>query len=123
MCTICTYGKCWILLPPTQHTIKTKVYQVCFSLKSRIVRPPKAHFVMYSVGQYLYIFQAQACKLKFRLRERALFLLFSAAALAVCFEGHMAGLDKTETGNELSQPKFEFTSLFTGSDKTSASRF
>jgi len=30
--------------------------------------------------------------------------LCSAAASAVCFEARVAGLDKTETGNELSQP-------------------
>ena len=36
---------------------------------------------------------------------------WSAAALAVCFEGHLAGLNTTKTGNYLSQPKFEFTSL------------
>ena len=41
--------------------------------------------------------------------------LCSAAALAVYFEVCMAvtgGADATETGNELSQPKFELTSLF-----------
>ena len=34
-----------------------------------------------------------------------------AAASAVCFEDHVAGLDATETGNELSQHKFEFIGL------------
>ena len=32
--------------------------------------------------------------------------------MVVSFEGLVAGLDATETGNELSQPTFEFTSLF-----------
>ena len=54
--------------------------------------------------------EEQACKLKLRLRELTS-CLCSAAASAVCFEGHMAGLDATETGKELSQPQFEFTSL------------
>ena len=55
----------------------------------------------------------QACKLKFRLREHFLAhpVFVPPAALAVCFEGSVAGLDATETGNELSQPTFEFTSL------------
>ena len=55
----------------------------------------------------------QACQFKFRLRERELISCFlSAAALAVCcFEGRLAGLDATETENELSQPKFEFAGL------------
>ena len=44
-----------------------------------------------------------ACKLKFRLRELTS-CLCSAAALADCFEGRMAGLDGTETENGLSQP-------------------
>ena len=52
----------------------------------------------------------QACKLKFRL-SKLTSCLCSAAASAVYFEGRMAGLDPTETGNELSQPTFEFTSL------------
>ena len=52
----------------------------------------------------------QACNLKCRLRELTSSLC-SATALAVCFEGQVAGLDTTETGNEFSQPKFEFTSL------------
>ena len=52
----------------------------------------------------------QACKLKFRLIELTS-SLSSAAVSAVCFEGHVAGLDATETGYELPQPKFEFTSL------------
>ena len=52
----------------------------------------------------------QACKLKCRLRE-LISCLCSAAALAVCFEGRLAGLDPTETGNEISQPKFQFTGL------------
>ena len=52
----------------------------------------------------------QACKLKFRLRELTS-CLCSAAASAVCFEGCLAGPDATVTGNERSQPKFEFTSL------------
>ena len=51
-----------------------------------------------------------ACKLKLRLRELTS-CLCSTAAPAVCFEGRMLGLDTTETGNELSQPKFEFKSL------------
>ena len=48
-----------------------------------------------------YAEQPQGSKLKLR----------SAAAWAVCFEDCMACLDETETGNEHSQPKFEFTSL------------
>ena len=52
----------------------------------------------------------QACKLKFRLRDLNS-CLCSAAALAVSFEGCMSGLNATETGSELSQPKFQFTSL------------
>ena len=53
---------------------------------------------------------SQACKLKFRLRELTS-CLCSTAASYVCFVGRVAGLDATETGNELSQPKFELTSL------------
>ena len=34
-----------------------------------------------------------------------------AAAWAVCFEGSVAGVNATETGNEVSQPKLEFTPL------------
>ena len=52
----------------------------------------------------------QAFKLKLRLRDFTS-CLCSAAVSAVCFEGRMAGVDATETGNELSQTKFEFTSL------------
>ena len=37
--------------------------------------------------------------------------LCSAAAWAVCFEGSVAGVNATETGNEVSQPTLEFTSL------------
>ena len=39
----------------------------------------------------------QACKLKFKLREPT-FCLCSTAAWAVCYEGSVAGLDATETG-------------------------
>ena len=46
----------------------------------------------------------QACALKLRLRELTS-CLCSPTALAVCFEGRMAGLDATETGNEFSQLK------------------
>ena len=54
----------------------------------------------------------QASELKFRLRELTSWLCYAAAwAVCVCFEGRMAGLDQTQIGNELSQPKFEFTSL------------
>ena len=52
----------------------------------------------------------QACKLIFRLIELTS-CLCSDSALAVCFEGRITGLDATETGNDLSQPKFEFTGL------------
>ena len=52
----------------------------------------------------------QVCKLKLGLRELTS-CLCSAAALAVCFEGHVAGLNATETGNKLSQHTFEFPSL------------
>ena len=52
----------------------------------------------------------QACKLKFRLRDFTSSLC-SAAAWAVCFEGSVAGVNATETGNEVSQPTLEFTSL------------
>ena len=52
----------------------------------------------------------QACKLKCRLRELTS-CLCSAAALAVCLKGRVAGLDATETGIEFSQLKFYFTSL------------
>ena len=52
----------------------------------------------------------QACRLKFRLRELTS-CLCSAAALAFCFEGCMADLDPTVTGNGLSQLKFVFTCL------------
>ena len=45
----------------------------------------------------------QACKLKSKLRELTS-CLCSAPAMAVCFEGRVAGLNATETGNELSQP-------------------
>ena len=49
--------------------------------------------------------RVQACKLKFRLRDLT-FCLCSTAASTVCFEGPLSGLDATETGSELSQPKF-----------------
>ena len=52
----------------------------------------------------------QACKLIFRLRKLTS-CLCSAATTAVCFEGRVAGLDATETGNELSGSKLQFTSL------------
>ena len=56
------------------------------------------------------MFHDQACKLKFRLRE--LFsCLCSAAAQAICFEGSLAGLDATETGNVLSQATFKVHTL------------
>ena len=50
------------------------------------------------------------CKLKYRLRE-VTSCWCSAAALAICFEGRVAGLDAAITGNKLYQLKFEFTSL------------
>ena len=53
---------------------------------------------------------SQACKLKFRLRELTS-CLCSAAAWAVCFEGSVAGVNATETGNVVSQPTLEFTPL------------
>ena len=62
------------------------------------------------IGSDGVLFHLQACELKFRLREFTS-CLCSAAALVVCFEGRLAGLDATETGNELSQPTFELTSL------------
>ena len=49
----------------------------------------------------------QACKLKFKLRELTS-CLGSAAALTVCFEFRVAGLDATETGNGV------FSHLFRG---------
>ena len=52
----------------------------------------------------------QACKLKFRFKGLTS-CLSSAAASAVCVEGRLAGLEATETRNEPSQPKFEFTNL------------
>ena len=52
----------------------------------------------------------QACKLKFILRKLTL-CLYSSAVLAVRFEGRVAGLDATEKGNEISQPKFDIKSL------------
>ena len=55
-----------------------------------------------------------SCKpvnLKFRLRELTS-CLCCAAAWTVCFEGSVTGLDATETGNEFSQLKFYFISLF-----------
>ena len=47
---------------------------------------------------------------KFRLREFTS-CLCSTAASALSFEGCVAGLDATETGNELSQPTLELISL------------
>ena len=50
----------------------------------------------------------EACTLKFSLRDFTS-CLCSAAALAVCFKGLVAGVggvDATETGNEFSQLKF-----------------
>ena len=44
---------------------------------------------------------AKACKLKCRLRE-LISCLCSIAAWAVCFEGRLADLVATETGNEMS---------------------
>ena len=46
----------------------------------------------------------QACKLKIRLIDLTS-CLCSAAALAVCFKGRVAGVDAMETGNEFSQLK------------------
>ena len=37
--------------------------------------------------------------------------LCSAVAWAVSFEGSVAGVNATETGNEVSQPTLEFTCL------------
>ena len=53
----------------------------------------------------------QTRKLKFRLRGLTS-CSFSIFAVASYFEGRVAGLDATVTGNELSQPKFEFSSFF-----------
>ena len=53
----------------------------------------------------------QACYLKFMLRDFTS-CLCSAASWAVCFEGSVAGVKATQTGNEVSQPALEFTSLF-----------
>ena len=39
--------------------------------------------------------------------------MFSAPAWAVCFEGSVAGVNATETENEVSQPTLEFASLVT----------
>ena len=58
---------------------------------------------------------AQACLLQFRLRELNS-CKCSAAAPAVCFKGRVAGPDATETGNELSQLKFQFSSLLINED-------
>ena len=66
-----------------------------------------ALFMLGSPPSLLY---EQDCKLKFRLRELTS-CLCSTAASAVCFEVHVADLD-SKTGHELSQPTFEFTSLF-----------
>ena len=52
----------------------------------------------------------KACEFKCRLRE-LLPCLCSAAAFAVCLEGRLAGLNATETGNELSQPTFYYAQL------------
>ena len=71
--------------------------------------PPPAHFSFISLPTSI-LSSYQACELKFRFRELTSGLC-SAATSAVCFEGRTAVLDATETGNELSQPKFEFTSL------------
>ena len=57
------------------------------------------------------IIDHQGCKLKCKLRELTS-CLCCAASVAVCVEGCMAGLDATETENELSQPTIEFTRLF-----------
>ena len=62
---------------------------------------------------WMHVIYDQACKLKFRLKE-LYSCLCSAAASAVCFEGCLIGLDRTETRNELSQPKIYFTPLFMG---------
>ena len=55
-------------------------------------------------------YHKQVCQLKFKLRELTS-CLFSAPAWAVCFEGSVAGANATLTGNEVSQPTLEFTSL------------
>ena len=52
----------------------------------------------------------QACKFKFRLKDLTS-CLCSAASPAFCFKDRVAGVNATETGNELSQPTLEFTSL------------
>ena len=59
---------------------------------------------------------ASNLKLKFRLRVLISCLCF-AAAWAVCFEDHMAGLDATETGNDISQPKFALISLLSSANE------
>ena len=72
---------------------------------SHMAKPLKPEIALPQVVvAYLY---GQACKLKFRFRE----LTSCSYSAAVCFEGPVAGLDTTETGNELSQPNFEFTAL------------
>ena len=73
--------------------------------------PPPAHFSFISLPTTILPFY-QACKLKFRLKELTSGLCFAAALSCMLFKGHMlAGLDPTKKGNELSQPKFEFTSF------------
>ena len=41
--------------------------------------------------------------------------MFRRCAWADCFEGSVAGVNATETGNEVSQPTLEFTSLIIAS--------
>ena len=52
----------------------------------------------------------QACQPKFKLRDFTS-CLCSAAAWAVRFEGSVAGVNATETGNEVSQPTLQLASL------------
>ena len=57
------------------------------------------------VSGLLGVNNGQACKPKFRFRDLTS-CLCSAAAPAVCFKAHVAGVEATETGNEFSQLRF-----------------
>ena len=69
------------------------------------VTPPFPNMIRDITDDYWRLLNDQACKLKFRLRETSS-CLCSAAAVAVCFKGRLAGLEAIESGNELSQPNF-----------------
>ena len=77
------------------------------SINSRLKRCQRGLIVHVTIlldfVQYFQHRYGQVCKLKFKLRDFTSSLC-SAAAWAVCFEGSVAGVNATETGDDVSQP-------------------